>query len=52
MTPTEIAVVSAIVPLIIALTAWLRAETANKAAKTANANAVVAIRTVQKTKAS
>jgi len=33
MTPTETALVSAVIPLILALTAWLRAEVANRKVK-------------------
>ena len=39
MTPLEITLVSTIIPFLIALTAWLRAEVANKAAKVANTTA-------------
>jgi len=45
MTPLEISLVSAIIPLIIALTAWLRAEVANRTSKAATANAVAAVKT-------
>ena len=41
MTPTEIAILAGAVPFLAALTAWLRAEVANRSAKAANA-AVVA----------
>jgi hypothetical protein len=37
MTPTEISLLSAGVPLVIALTAWLRAEVANRTGKAATA---------------
>ena len=43
MTPLEISLVSAIIPLLIALTAWLRAELANSAAKAANLKATGAV---------
>ena len=37
MTPLEISLLSAFVPLVVALTAWIRAETSNKTAVDANA---------------
>lgn len=50
MTSTEIAIVSALIPFIIALTAWLRAEAANRTAKSAQTTSIAAIRSAQKTK--
>lgn len=38
MTPLEISLLSAFVPLVVALTAWLHAHTAVKTAADANAN--------------
>ena len=49
MTPLEISLVSAIIPLLIALTAWLRAEVANRTSKAAAANADTAVKTATST---